>query len=761
MKPYIVRNLFFVLLTFPFIGYSQLTPSQKQQIDSSKQVLKTTQKDTIIIKAWLDWGEIIKSEKPDLHLKLNLRVDSLCSENIKHTEDKTLKLYFQQSKIQALKHIGKAYKNKGAYESAIAYYNQMSDLSRKIGYKKGVAVSTYAIGYIYRILDAYDKAIAYYNKSIKVRKEINDTKGTANALNNIGVIYDIQGDYANAMIHFSKSLKIREEIEAKEGVASSLNNIGMVYFHQSNYEKAIEFYTKSVAIKEEIGDQKGLSNSLNNIGSIYSKQDVFEQAHEFYIKSLKIREKIGDKRGIAQSLNNIGVVLKNQTKYDKAMSYFSKGLKISEEIEDQYEKAVSLVNIGEIYEYKNDLPKALDYSLKSLAIAQDIGAPTRVKDASKILWEVNKKLGNSEAALKMYELFVATRDSINSEENQKAVIRQEYKYQYEKQAAADSIKNAEARKVKDAQLTAEKVKNKQQKQQQYFLFVGLAIALLFGGFIFNRFRITNKQKGIIEEQKEEVDTAYGQLEEKNREVLDSITYAKRIQSAMLPKSKSMTALLPESFVLYKPKDIVAGDFYWLEQKEGKILFAAADCTGHGVPGAMVSVVCNNALNKSVNEHKLTVPGEILDTTREIIIHEFKKSEEEVKDGMDIALCTLEGDTLQYAGAYNPLWIIRNGIVLETKADKQPIGQFEHPKAFTTHTIPLKKGDTIYIFSDGYVDQFGGKKGKKLKAKAFKKILLSIQGLSMKEQKEHLDKAFKEWRGNLEQIDDVCIFGVRV
>lgn len=756
-----IRKLFIVLLALPFIGYSQLAPKQKQQIDSSKQVLKTTQKDTIIIKAWLDWGENIKSAKPDLHLELNLRVDSLCSENIKRTEDESLKLYFQKSKIQALKHIGKAYKNRGEYENAIDFYNQMSEVSLKIGDKKGAAVATYAIAYIYKIQDQYDKAILFYNKSIKFRKAINDQKGTANALNNIGVIYDLQGNYAKAMVYFSKSLKIREEIKAKKGIASSLNNIGMVYFHQSNYEKAIEFYSRSLALKEELGDQLGLGNSLNNIGSIYSKQNIFDKAHEFYIKSLKIREKITDKKGIAQSLNNIGVVLKNQGKYNKAMAYFSKGLKISEEIKDQYEKSVSLVNIGEIYEYKGHLTKALDYSRQSLAIAQDIGAPTRVKDASKILWEVNKKLGNSEAALKMYELFVATRDSINSEENQKAVIRQEYKYQYEKQAAADSVKNAEARKVKDAQLTAEKVKNKQQKQQNYFLFVGLAIALLFGGFIFNRFRITNKQKGIIEEQKEKVDTAYDQLETKNKEVLDSITYAKRIQSAMLPKQKSITALLPRSFVLYKPKDIVAGDFYWLEQKGNKTFFAAADCTGHGVPGAMVSVVCNNALNKSINQYKLTLPGQILDTTREIIIHEFEKSEEEVKDGMDIALCALDGNTLQYAGAYNPLWIVRNGVVLETKADKQPIGRFGQPKAFTTHTLTLEKGDTIYIFTDGYVDQFGGKKGKKLKAKALRTILLSIQNLSMKEQKEYLDEAFENWRGNHEQIDDVCIFGIRV
>ena len=219
--------------------------------------------------------------------------------------------------------------------------------------------------------------------------------------------------------------------------------------------------------------------------------------------------------------------------------------------------------------------------------------------------------------------------------------------------------------------------------------------------------------------------------------------------------------LQESFILYKPKDIVAGDFYWLEQKDGKVLFASADCTGHGVPGAMVSVVCNNGLNRSVREHGLSDPGKILDKTREIVISEFEKSEEDVKDGMDIALCSLEGNKLLYAGAHNPLWIIRNGEIIETKANKQPIGKFDNLLPYTTHTFDLLKGDTFYIFSDGYPDQFGGERGKKYKSGNFKKFLISIQEYPMEEQHKLLDEEFENWKGKIEQIDDVCVIGVRV
>ncbi|MCB9224959.1 MAG: SpoIIE family protein phosphatase [Crocinitomicaceae bacterium] len=276
-------------------------------------------------------------------------------------------------------------------------------------------------------------------------------------------------------------------------------------------------------------------------------------------------------------------------------------------------------------------------------------------------------------------------------------------------------------------------------------------------------------------QQKQIETEHQKflIEEAHKEITDSITYAKRIQSAILPPQKIVKEYLTKSFILYKPKDIVAGDFYWLEQKDGKILFAAADCTGHGVPGAMVSVICNNGLNRSVREHGITDPGKILDKTRKIVIQEFEKSEEEVKDGMDIALCSLERHpepvegqakaSLKYAGAHNPLWIIRNGgaEIEEIKADKQPIGRFAEAKPFTSHRIELNPGDTFYIFSDGFADQFGGEKGKKFKASNFKELLLSVQNESMDRQKELIDEAFEKWRGNLEQLDDVCVIGVRV
>ena len=265
------------------------------------------------------------------------------------------------------------------------------------------------------------------------------------------------------------------------------------------------------------------------------------------------------------------------------------------------------------------------------------------------------------------------------------------------------------------------------------------------------------------------------VEQKNKEITDSITYAKRIQTAILPTIKTVKQGLQDCFIAYYPKDIVAGDFYWVEtlseqnsfKEETKLtqtndlLFAVADCTGHGVPGAMVSVVCINALNRSVREFNLKSPSKILDKTREIVIEEFGKSEEQVRDGMDIALCRLQGRNLTFSGANNPAWIIRDKEMIVLKATKQPIGKYQKTGSFIEEKIELKKDDMLYIFSDGYADQFGGHKGKKMKSSNFKKLLLSISEQPVQQQELRLKDAFEGWKGELEQIDDICIIGVRI
>ena len=309
------------------------------------------------------------------------------------------------------------------------------------------------------------------------------------------------------------------------------------------------------------------------------------------------------------------------------------------------------------------------------------------------------------------------------------------------------------------------------EQTQVVYVINMLLIFLGSFFLIFHYKTGNLryEKNILS-QKRQIESQHHKLVESHDEIQDSIRYAKRIQSAILPPDSLVSEALSDAFVLYKPKDVVAGDFYWLEPVPGankSVMFAAADCTGHGVPGAMVSVICNNALNRAVREFGLNDPGKILDKSREIVIKEFEKSEEDVKDGMDIALCFLESDSsngsisLKYAGAHNPLWLIRSQELIEYKADKQPIGNFDNIQPFNTHSIELKKGDCIYVFSDGFADQFGGERGKKFKTPNLKKLLLEIHGKPMKEQKFILEKTFEDWRGAMEQLDDICFIGVRI
>lgn len=293
------------------------------------------------------------------------------------------------------------------------------------------------------------------------------------------------------------------------------------------------------------------------------------------------------------------------------------------------------------------------------------------------------------------------------------------------------------------------------RSTQQIIFIVFIIVIIFTLMLARTLNQRNKLNYLTNRQKLEV-------EKKNDEILDSIRYAKRIQSAILPPAKIVISYLNNSFIFYLPKDIVAGDFYWMEKVGNKILFAAADCTGHGVPGALMSVLCNNALNRSVREFGLTEPGKILDKTRDLVIEEFEKSEEKVQDGMDIALCSIEENKINFAGANNPLWVLKNnGEFVLVNGNRQPIGNFSEPKPYTTHKLELTKGDSLYIFTDGIQDQFGGPQGKKMKRSGLKRFLLTIQHLTMDEQRKELANFFQEWRGNEEQIDDVCIIGMRI
>ncbi|RME19481.1 MAG: serine/threonine-protein phosphatase, partial [Bacteroidetes bacterium] len=384
------------------------------------------------------------------------------------------------------------------------------------------------------------------------------------------------------------------------------------------------------------------------------------------------------------------------------------------------------------------------------------GNTLQIKEASQTLYETYKHLKQYKDALEMFELYVQTKDTLNSKENRKALQTMELKYQYEKEQA---IKEQEHQK----QLAIQQKEKERQKVISYAVTTGLILVLAFSIVIFNRLQITNKQKKIIEKQKQVVEEQKKLVEEKNKEITDSIVYAKRIQDAILPSDAKWQTLLPNSFVLYLPKDIIAGDFYWLEETEDYIFVAAADCTGHGVPGAMVSVVCSNALTKTVLEEKIYSTDKILHRTREIVVEKLSASEKQIQDGMDVALIRIskkDRRTIQFSGANRPLFVLSQSGIQEIQGDKQPVGLYDNETPFTCTELFIQKGDELILFTDGFGDQFGGEKGKKLGSKRFRELVAGIAHLSCDEQKEYLKEFFTQWKRGEDQTDDITVIGIR-
>ncbi|MDF1672980.1 MAG: SpoIIE family protein phosphatase [Vicingaceae bacterium] len=498
-------------------------------------------------------------------------------------------------------------------------------------------------------------------------------------------------------------------------------------------------------IAEELNDSFLVQRSYFQLaGTTYGEESI-----SFYKKSLNYLDE-KNKFALSSLYNNISGRYRLVGDLDQALIYADSAYLVSIEAGRKVGIAAALYRKAEAYFFKNDFEKAVDYGLLALKAFQDAGVLRRQDICAKLICDSYKGMGKFEKALKYKEMHLMLKDSLKSRNELEDLKFVEQKFNFQLAQKRDSTDIA----LKMAKIESMNAVLENEKMKNYLLYGGVSVVLCFAIFLFIGFQRKKRDNLIIAEQKIVV-------EEKNKEITDSIQYAKRIQSAILPSSKVVKEYLKDSFILYLPKDIVAGDFYWMESKNDKILFAAADCTGHGVPGAMVSVVCNNGLNRSVREHGLTDPGQILDKTREIVLKEFEKSEDDVKDGMDIALCCLEKNTLKYAGAHNPLWVIRDGELIETKANKQPIGQFDNPEPYKTHVIELQKGDNIYIFSDGYADQFGGEKGKKMKTANFKKLLLSIQKEPMEVQRTLINNAFEDWKGSLDQLDDVCVIGVAI
>jgi serine phosphatase RsbU (regulator of sigma subunit) len=632
------------------------------------------------------------------------------------------------NKVKILNSLGRAYNAIYEYAKSDSIVDAAISLADTLHYKNGMAIGYFVLAVSCRDRGQYAKGLEYCFKSLAIFEQLNDKQGLSDLYNCFGILYDCEGDFTKALEYHNKALNIRQEIKDKRGISISLNNIACVYGEKGELTKVIEYFTKALDQFTELGDKFGMGTTHNNLGSVYG--DMGE--------------------------------------YDKSKNEFEMGLKLQIEAGDMIGTASTYNNLGDIALKQNHLQEALAFENKGLALAKQIGALEIQREVEEPLSEIYEKMGDGAKALEHYKAYIAIRDSLLNKENTRKSVQAEMSFEFEKKQAT----------VKAEQDKKDLLEKEQEHKQQlviYFISGILLLVIAFAFFAYRSYMQKQRANKELDSRNQKLESAYHIIEEKNREITDSINYAQRIQQAILPSIEAIHKVFPESFVLFKPKDIVSGDFYFFaaasaNNSSGSVFLAAADCTGHGVPGAFMSMIGSEKLRDAVQQNTNT--GQILGVLNKGIKTSLHQSaeHESTRDGMDIALCAItslgteRGVKVQFSGAYRPMFIIRKGAVEieEIKATKRAIGGFtEEEKEFIVNELSLNRGDIFYIFSDGYADQFGGADGKKLTTRKFKELLLSLKDKPMAEQQKAMDQYLESWRGNREQLDDVLVIGVRI
>ncbi len=554
----------------------------------------------------------------------------------------------------------------------------------------------------------FDESTTKLNSAMPIFEKENRLSSLAKCHSLKAILLDRISNTEEAFFHQRKALSLYVKAKDVQGQISVLTNLSLDFVEVQENDSSF-FYLNKLAALEEKMKESSKYFLHQNFATYYFNIGDFDAAITAYQKAFAITENLNMIDSKATCLMLMANVYIAKKQYLQAENLLQQSITIAQQNELLHETSESYIQLIKLYELQGNYKKAFDTEKLNDKIEKEIYNLDKINKINEI--ESQLKLTEKEAIIAQKELD-----------------------------------------LKNEQLNTVEAKSK--VTQLFYLAALFFVVIVFVVIILVRARKLNAK---INMQKL-------MLEEKNTEITDSINYAKRIQSAILPATEYFKEHLPDSFILYKPKDIVAGDFYWMQLVNETVLFAAADCTGHGVPGALVSVVCSNALNQSIKELQTTNPREILEETRVLVKDRFNKGNEiNVKDGMDIALCSLNKTTneIEFCGANNPLWVVRNGELIELKGDKQPVGKHFKEKPFTYHKEQLQKGDMIYVFSDGYADQFGGHKGKKFMYSQLKDLLLSIATQPIEQQHHLLNQTFEDWKGELEQLDDVCLIGVRI
>ena len=642
---------------------------------------------------------------------------------------KAADLYLEQNNIgdyaKMLNNIALVYKKQGNYQNALTILHKVADVFEKNKDYYSLATVQMNISNIYKakgdlgrslqtLIDALEKleSSEQTDENLRLRADI---------YNSMANIYRWQRDYDNAKKKYEQALDIYKQIDNKDGIATVNLNLGVLEYDNHRYNEALKYYKEALKQATSAVNEPMLALSNYNIGDVYIKLEDYQKAHEYILKSLKLYEKLGDKRGIASCYNAL----------------------------------------GEYYYHFNMLDSARNVLEQALSYGKKIGDLKIIEEASKELSSVYAASGDYQKAFENHLLYKQMYDSIFNKENERKLTQLSLQYEFEREKRESQLKF-------EAKL----------RQQRILLYSAALVAFFLLLFLFVAIKLYRTKK----QANEELEQKNIEITKQKQEIEDSIRYAKRIQTAVMPPTDILSVFFKDYFLLYKPKQIVSGDFFWAAKRENKLVIAVADCTGHGVPGAFMSMLGITFLREIVLQIDEIKSDKILSQLREQVINALNQtSDKNVNDGMDISLLVVDIETAnaQYSGAYNPLYVIRDSnapalsdqarvfvneeapgrVLYELKGTRLPIGNYFKTRDFKVYNFAILDGDVIYMFSDGYSDQFNDN-NVKFTPKRFKKLLLEISHLSMEEQKQEIDKMHIKWRGEHDQIDDIIVLGLK-
>jgi len=708
---------FFISLIF-FFNFS-LISAQQGYLDSLVNELEETKSDSI-------------------HIRLLLKVGNAISEF-----DTDSAFYYYNKAISKSEFM---LENSKKYDRETITYLYILSL-----YEKGYAKS-YQMEYDIAE-ETLNKALDYTEHIVK-HSEIHYLKGEsfklkADIVSAIGDIYLDKGYYSIALSHYISSTEITDDL-IKENLLETSNlaqryfSIGLVHYYLKNYDKSLEYYLKSKDIAKKYNKEIGVAKCNNNIGIIKTKKGLYDEALKYLDSTLVFAEENQILLLQAQVYDNMADCFIEKKDYKKAELYLAKSIIISQKLKNIQGEIFVMLGLADLYTKIGKYQKALKYADSSNEKAEEIGSVSLKKASFMQLSEIYEKMGQYKNALSYHKKYKELEDSLFNKEKNRQTAEMEAKYQ-----ANNKQKEIDLQKLELAKRDAKII---QKRNQNYAYAIVVSLLLIIIAYIFFSYKRKQKRNKVIRTQ--------------NKKITDSIEYAKKIQTAALPSEKYLDEILKSYFVLYKPLQIVSGDYYWALKKDQFIALAAADCTGHGVPGAFVSMLGISLLNELSLNFDMTRPDLILEEMRFILKRSFGQTDEyaEQADGIDITLCIIDKleNVLYFSAANNPAYLIRKGEITEMEPVMNPVGIYPKEIPFKLQKYHLKKDDVIYMFTDGYADQFGGNntKSKKFTIASFKKLLTKISEKALKEQKEILEKQFNEWQNVHPQIDDVLVFAVK-